>query len=221
MLASAVFRPHTALGEILKYPTVETSAAALLCGITHDHPFHNGNKRTALVSTLVFLDKNGFFPEFDENQAFQLVMKLAMHQIVNFQQKDLADREVLAVAEWFCERCRPVEKGDRAISFRKLRSILASYGCEFEFTPGKKVSITRNKKEKRIFRSSIRRFHTKVHYSDEGRDLPISKIQKIRKDLCLNDLHGIDSHAFYDKDPMMATDFIARYRKTLNRLARF
>ncbi|MFC1738306.1 type II toxin-antitoxin system death-on-curing family toxin [Planctomycetota bacterium] len=75
LLASAVFRPQTALGGILKYPTVETSATALLHSITHEHPFHNGNKRTALVSTLVFLDKNGFFPEFNEEQAFKLVMK--------------------------------------------------------------------------------------------------------------------------------------------------
>jgi len=48
LLASAVFRPKTALGETLKYPTIETSAAALLHSIIHNHPFHNGNKRTAL-----------------------------------------------------------------------------------------------------------------------------------------------------------------------------
>ena len=52
LLASAVFRPKTALGQTLKYTTVETCAAALLHSIIQDHPFHNGNKRTALVSTL-------------------------------------------------------------------------------------------------------------------------------------------------------------------------
>jgi len=50
LLNSAVFRPWTAIGGTLKYPTVETSAAALLHSIILDHPFHNGNKRTALVS---------------------------------------------------------------------------------------------------------------------------------------------------------------------------
>ncbi|MHC4418145.1 MAG: hypothetical protein ACYSU6_06110, partial [Planctomycetota bacterium] len=62
---------------------------------------------------------------------------------------------------------------------------------------------------------------TQVHYSGEGEDVPITSIQKIRKDLHLNDRHGVDSRAFYDKEPMMATDFIARYRKTLTRLAKF
>ncbi|MFB0554698.1 MAG: type II toxin-antitoxin system death-on-curing family toxin [Phycisphaerae bacterium] len=224
LLASAVFRPQTTLGGILKYPTVETSAAALLHSITHDHPFHNGNKRTALVSTLVFLDKNGFFPEFDEDEAFKLVMKLAQHQIVNFEQQYLADREVLAVAQWLDARCRPIEKGERPISFRKLRNILTSYNCKFDSPAGGKVKITLAIKEQRkswSIRSRVRELRTQVHYSDEGRDFPITSIQKIRKDLHLNDQHGVDSRAFYDKEPMMATDFIARYRKTLDRLAKF
>ena len=119
LLGSAVFRPQTALGGTLKYPTIETSAAALLHSIIHDHPFHNGNKRTALVSTLVFLDENGFFPKFDENEAFKIVMQLAQHQIVNHQHENLADREVLAVADWLCQRCRLIEKRGTLYTFPK------------------------------------------------------------------------------------------------------
>lgn len=62
LFASALFRPKTAIGNTLKYSTVETSAAALLHSIIQDHPFHNGNKRTGLVAMLVFLDENGLFP---------------------------------------------------------------------------------------------------------------------------------------------------------------
>ncbi|HEX5450591.1 MAG TPA: type II toxin-antitoxin system death-on-curing family toxin, partial [Gaiellaceae bacterium] len=60
LLASAVFRQHTAMGREAKYPTVEMAASALFHALVHDHPFHNGNKRTGLVSMLVFLDENGF-----------------------------------------------------------------------------------------------------------------------------------------------------------------
>lgn len=220
LLASAVFRPQTALGEILKYPTVESSAAALLHSITHDHPFHNGNKRTALVSTLVFLDENGFFPKFDENEAFKLVMQLAQHQIVNHQHENLADREALAVADWLCQRCRPIEKGERSISFRKLRNILTSHNCEVEYTLGK-VNITRIIKKRGIILSKEKKLHTQVSYSGEGRDVPMVVIKKIRKELHLDEPHGIDSHDFYGKESMKVTDFIIRYRKTLHRLAKF
>ncbi len=92
LLESAVFRPQTALGDVLKYPTVEMSAAALLHSLIHDHPFHNGNKRTALVSLLVFLDENGFFPEFDQDEAFKLVLDVAQHRIAAPGLENLSDR---------------------------------------------------------------------------------------------------------------------------------
>jgi len=224
LLGSAVFRPRTALGGVLKYPTVESSGGALLHSIIHDHPFYNGNKRTALVSTLVFLDKNGFFPEFDEDEAFKLVMQLAQHQIVDQQRENLADREVLTVAEWLNKQCRPTEKGDRPIPFRKLRSVLGSYGCKFESPGGSKVKITRVREERRrswLRRASARELRTQVHYADEGEEVAVNAIKKIRKELHLDEHSGVDSRAFYNKEPMMATDFIARYRKTLGRLAKF
>jgi len=63
LLASAVFRPHTSIGRSLKYPTIEMASAALIHSIIHNHPFHNGNKRTALVSMLVMMDENGLIFE--------------------------------------------------------------------------------------------------------------------------------------------------------------
>lgn len=64
-----------------------------------------------------------------------------------------------------------------------------------------------------------RKLETQVHYTDDGRDVDVETVKKIRRDLHLDDIHGVDSHSFYDKDPEKAQDFIARYRKTLYRLA--
>jgi death-on-curing family protein len=63
LLESAIYRLRTSLGGQSKYPTVPMAAAALLHAIISNHAFHNGNKRTALVATLVFLDMNGFLLE--------------------------------------------------------------------------------------------------------------------------------------------------------------
>jgi prophage maintenance system killer protein len=220
LLASAVFHPYTSLGEILKYPTVESSAAALLYSIIQDHPFHNGNKRTALVSSLVFLDKNNFFPEFNEAQAFSLVLKVARHRITASRPQNLADREVLAITDWFYDHCRPIEKGNHPISFRKLRQILVAYRCELENTTGSRMNISLTTENTRLFRKPLT-LHTQILFSGEGREVGKNAVQKIRKDLQLDNAHGVDSYAFYDKDPLMATDFIVRYRKTLDRLAKY
>jgi death-on-curing family protein len=227
LLGSAVYRPQTAIGGELKYPTVETSAAALLHAIILDHPFHNGNKRTGLVSVLVFLDENGFFPDFDQDEVFKLLLKIAQHRIVDSFQSDLADREVVAIAEWFVGKCRLIEKGERPISFRKLRQILISYGCKVDpSTPGK-INIQRLWVEPgRWGRMSVfqkrRNLQFQMPSVEDGREISLHTIKRIRKELYLDELHNIDSHAFYSKETRTPLpDFIARYRKTLQRLAKF
>lgn len=221
LLGSAVFRPMTSLGETFKYPTVETAAAALLHSITQDHPFHNGNKRTALVSMLVFLDENGMFPDFNQDQAFKLVLQVAQHRIVGFQGGEIADREVLAIADWLCDHCRPIEKGNRPITFRKLRQILSGYNCQSDVTSGSRMNISRSLRVGPKFLRRVKTLRTQVSYSDEGRDVAKNTVKKIRRDLHLDDQHGIDSRRFYGKDSISTVDFITRYRKTLHRLAKF
>jgi prophage maintenance system killer protein len=226
LLASAVFRPQTANGDNLKYPTVETSAAALLHSIVLDHPFHNGNKRTALVSVLVFLDENNFLPYFDQDEVFKLLLQVAQHRIVDSPQSDLADREVLAIAEWFVGKCRYVEKGERPLSFLKLRQILVSHECDVSPVIAGKISITRDVVEPIgwgiLKTNKKRRLQTQMSYAGDGREVHMSTIKKIRKELYLDELHAIDSHVFYSKEPpVLMSEFIARYRKTLDRLAKF
>jgi len=58
LLASAVARQESGYGNTLKYHEPIINAATLLYGICNDHPFHNGNKRTALVCALAHLDRN-------------------------------------------------------------------------------------------------------------------------------------------------------------------
>jgi death-on-curing protein len=59
LLDSALHAPQaTFAGEDL-YPDVWHKAAALLLGLTNNHPFVDGNKRTAAFVTLLFLRKNG------------------------------------------------------------------------------------------------------------------------------------------------------------------
>ena len=80
LLASAVSRQDTSLGDQLKYPDPISNAATLLYGICCDHPFHNGNKRTALVSMLAHLDKNKrtLFGT-KRNDLYSMVLEVAGH----------------------------------------------------------------------------------------------------------------------------------------------
>lgn len=59
-LESVVSAQHQVVfGEEL-YATVFTKAAALMRGIIGDHPFIDGNKRTAMLAGLTLLEMNGY-----------------------------------------------------------------------------------------------------------------------------------------------------------------
>ncbi len=78
LLESAVAAPQaTMMGEPMFKSTVEM-AAAYLFYLCRNHPFMDGNKRTALATCLVFLSENGLLPDEsldpDEWEAFTLAV---------------------------------------------------------------------------------------------------------------------------------------------------
>ena len=63
LLESAVAAPQASMmGQPLISDPLEI-AAAYLFYISRNHPFLDGNKRTALAACLVFLEKNGLLPD--------------------------------------------------------------------------------------------------------------------------------------------------------------
>ena len=60
MLHSALERPKVTFGGNDLYPDIFTKAAALISSLILNHPFDDGNKRTALTVTALFLHLNGF-----------------------------------------------------------------------------------------------------------------------------------------------------------------
>ncbi len=59
LLHSAVFRPQASFGGQNLYTTIFDKSAALIHSLLLNHPFNDGNKRTALASCERFLNING------------------------------------------------------------------------------------------------------------------------------------------------------------------
>lgn len=76
MLESAVAQPQMTFGGDDLYPTLVEKAAALGFSLTMNHPFVDGNKRTAHAAMEVFLVLNGFEIKapVDEQEAVILVL---------------------------------------------------------------------------------------------------------------------------------------------------
>lgn len=59
LVESAAARPMSGFGGQEFHPTHVDKAAALMVGIARNHAFLDGNKRTSLLSVLMFLNLNG------------------------------------------------------------------------------------------------------------------------------------------------------------------
>ena len=90
-LESALARPQ----HLLSYgkPDAAALVAAYACGLVRNHPFADGNKRTAWVIARVFLADNGYRLRFDPADAVRRMEATAANT--------LSESEL---AEWFRER---------------------------------------------------------------------------------------------------------------------
>ena len=77
LLHSALEAPKMAFGGSDMYLSVYDQAAAYLYHITKNHPFNDGNKRTAFVATLAFLKVNQARISFTISDLEEIVVEVA------------------------------------------------------------------------------------------------------------------------------------------------
>lgn len=81
LLMSALDRQTASMFGQEAYPGIHHKAAALLHGITKNHSLHDGNKRLALVTTLYFYAKNGYWNTTDIAGEYDFMIAVASDEI--------------------------------------------------------------------------------------------------------------------------------------------
>ncbi|MFQ4139299.1 type II toxin-antitoxin system death-on-curing family toxin [Nodosilinea sp. PGN35] len=81
LLDSALTQPQATFGGELLHPTLAEQAAAYLYHLSKNHPFVDGNKRTAFAVMDTFLRLNGKRLLLTNGDAYDLVMQVAQGQI--------------------------------------------------------------------------------------------------------------------------------------------
>ena len=94
MLDSALGRPQNKLAY--GKPDIFELAAAYAYGIARNHPFVDGNKRTALVASFTFLYVNGYAMTSTQDDNVRMFLQLAAGE--------LSESEL---AVWFGKKARP------------------------------------------------------------------------------------------------------------------
>ena len=78
-LEAALFRPQTGY-----YDDVIAEAAALWESLSQNHPFVDGNKRTAFAVTFTFLSVNGYSITADETEVMKFLLPLYERSALGF-----------------------------------------------------------------------------------------------------------------------------------------
>ena len=83
----------------VRYKTIFHQAAAYLYLIIKNHPFVDGNKRTALATAVTFLEWNNMvFSPFHEDEVFDFINGLTMVE-------DDSSTTISNIADWLQEIC--------------------------------------------------------------------------------------------------------------------
>ncbi|CAA9588373.1 MAG: hypothetical protein AVDCRST_MAG18-4358 [uncultured Thermomicrobiales bacterium] len=90
LLESAINRPHA----VAHYQGADLvgQAATLLWGLVENHPFHDGNKRTAWVAAEAFLNANGVEVTASDDEAFEVIVAVAQGLSVDATEAWLRER---------------------------------------------------------------------------------------------------------------------------------
>jgi death on curing protein len=81
LLDSACHRPQASFFGQEAYPTLTGKAAALMHSLACNHALVDGNKRLALLATVVFLRINGYVLDLTDDEAFDLTMSVAVGRL--------------------------------------------------------------------------------------------------------------------------------------------
>lgn len=92
LLESALAMPQASVGGEYLHGSLAEMAAAYLFHVAQNHPFLDGNKRTALMVALVFLGLNGLSPEVGEDELTDLVLGVAAGRVRKAQAAVFLDR---------------------------------------------------------------------------------------------------------------------------------
>lgn len=228
LLISAINRQFTSLGSNEKWKTPIEKAATLFYGLNKNHAFHDGNKRTALLSTLYAIIKANRTPRVKENLWEELSIRTAANDLnLYVYYKDLRkkhsehDTRVYLIAKLLEKYTREFDSRFYRVTFNQLDTILRKYGYKLSHPHDNYINVVRiEEKTKGIFRKEKyieEVFVAQVGYPGGTKEVTVNAMKTIRKKANLTSEYGIDSQVFF-KDVDKISVLITRFHGPLYRL---
>jgi death-on-curing protein len=228
LLQSAVYRQFVSFDGKDKWPTSFEKAATLLFGIVKNHPFHDANKRTGFLTTLLFLEQMGRAPRIKQRQIEDFVVEIADDQLKKYPRyRELIgvvqDPEVQFIADFLKRNTRDVDHRSYTVTFQELQQILKPHGFELLNPKGNYIDVARVEEREAgdVGPHRSTRVETKlaqIGFPGWKKQVTKGALKTVRECTGLTPANGFDSKAFFQgADPV--NSLIDTYSQPLRRLA--
>jgi len=231
LLFSAVHRQHTRYGSAEKWKSDLERCATIIFGIVKDHPFHDANKRTALLSALYHLEKIHRCPAAQQRDFENLFVDVADDALgkyppfAHFHKQFGPDAEVYFIADFLRANTRPIDTSVRSITYRDLNTILTRYGYSLENPNKNHIDVVRWDTEQPLFgfigkTRRVPRTLGNVGFPGWKSQVSRGDLKAIRLRTRTDGKHGIDAASFFkgiDSMPVLIQSYWGPLRRLANR----
>lgn len=222
MLHSSLSRQFVEFDGKSKYDSRVEVCASLMFGLVKNHPFHDANKRTAFLVSLLHLQKIGRTPTIDQKGYEDFTVNIADNSLSSYEglapiKNSGIDREVQIIS-WFLKRnTRTIETSTKTVSYNDLKVILRARGLGFERPDGNRIDLVRYEKGHTSSQPNFTRL-ARVGFHSWTKEVSKTDMKNIRQASGLDKKHGYDSLSFYSglEGPL---ELIKKYKEPLERLA--
>jgi death-on-curing protein len=228
LLHSALSRQLTSFDGHDKWKDRLDVCATLFFGLIKNHPFHDGNKRTAFLVAMYQLKRIGRVLRVEASEFERLALRTADDALPAYETfgtfaNHRADAPVRFVSDFFRRKTRDIDRHQYLVTYRQLDALLRRYGFYLAHPDGNYIHVVRT--ERRLtFRGLIPSRRTteqrvmKVGFPGWTREVDPGLVKRIRQATDLTDEEGIDSQVFF-KGADDIEGLIGRYHAPLERLA--
>ncbi|ACB24740.1 death-on-curing family protein [Methylobacterium radiotolerans JCM 2831] len=213
LLISAVDRQFVSFGSQLKWSTPHEKISTLVYGLVKNHPFHDTNKRTALIVLLYAFYKFNTYVVAEKSEVEDALVYLAedsLHLLDGYEDfENQEDAPIRFFAEYLRKNTRHIDKKQYLITYRELDRRLRSHGFAVVDPDRNYADIIDLKSGNRI---------CKIGFPGWSRQMGKGDIRKVLDACELTPENGVDAQVFFfDADPVFA--FASEYRAQISSLA--
>lgn len=227
LLHSAVYRQFAGFDGKDKWETSYERCATLVFGLVKDHPFHDANKRTALLVLLYFLTKTNRAPTVGQKELEDFIVDIAEDKLRKYRriqalEQKTDDPEIYFIADYLRRHSRMLDKRYYTITYRELDTRLQEFGYCLSNPHKNFIDVCRIEKSRKLFglgKEQIKLVRVaQIGFPGWKRQIGKGAISTVRKETGLVPEKGVDSESFYrGTDPLYS--LIAIYSQPLERLA--